>query len=121
MNHLEKRRGRLPDEITQKKRELTCATVLFLLGTGAEHGTRGTSAEGERLVDLFIYGLLGASGTRGKRERAKANLSPWLYEEDGIDSAVRELSVFMTSRCLAYKDQSQTIRGYLAAIKYLFP
>lgn len=45
-------------------------------------------------------------------------MGPWLQEEDGEENAVRELTVFMASRCLAYKNQSSTIRGYLAAIKY---
>ncbi|CAB1105993.1 unnamed protein product [Ectocarpus sp. CCAP 1310/34] len=72
------------------------------------------------------HGSLNASMLKGYHskwdtwtaERAKANLSPWLYEEDGVDSAVRELTVFMASRCLVYKNQSQTVKGYLAAIKY---
>ncbi|CAB1118551.1 unnamed protein product [Ectocarpus sp. CCAP 1310/34] len=72
------------------------------------------------------HGSLNASTLKGYHskwdtwtaERAKANLSPWLYEEDGVDSAVRELTVFMASRCLVYKNQSQTVKGYLAAIKY---
>ncbi|CAB1108257.1 unnamed protein product [Ectocarpus sp. CCAP 1310/34] len=51
-------------------------------------------------------------------ERAKANLSPWLYGEDGVDSAARELTLFMASRCLVHKNQSQMVKGYLAAIKY---
>ena len=51
-------------------------------------------------------------------ERARANLGPWLREADGVDSAVRELTIFMASRCLSYKNQSQTVKGYLAAINY---
>lgn len=32
--------------------------------------------------------------------------SPWLVQNDGIDSAVRELTEFMTMSCFVYKDQS---------------
>ena len=91
-----------------------------------EHGLQGTSEEGERLVDVLVHGSLNASTKKeyGSKwatwttERAKANLGPWLHEADGVDSAVRELTVFMASRCMSYKNQSQTVKGYLAAIKY---
>ena len=91
-----------------------------------EHGLQGTSEEGERLVDVLVHGSLNASTKKeyGSKwatwttERAKANLGPWLHEADGVDSAVRELTVFMPSRCMSYKNQSQTVKGYLAAIKY---
>ncbi|CAB1097086.1 unnamed protein product [Ectocarpus sp. CCAP 1310/34] len=93
---------------------------------GSEHGTKGTSDEGERLLRIMEHGSLNASTLKGYHskwdtwtgERAKANLSPWLYEEDGVDSAVIELTVFMASRCLVDKNQSQTVKGYLATIKY---
>ena len=52
------------------------------------------------------------------RERACSNLGPWLLEEDGVDSAVTELTKFMASRCFVHKNQSGTVRGYLAAIKH---
>lgn len=95
-------------------------------GTGLEHGTRGTSAEGEHLVDLVVHGSLNASTLKEysskwktwEEERAKANLGPWLYEADGEDSAVRKLTVFMASGCLCYNNKSATAREYLAAIKY---
>lgn len=35
-----------------------------------------------------------------------------------VDSAVTELNEFMTVGCFVYKNQSQTTRGYLSAIKY---
>jgi len=53
-----------------------------------------------------------------KEARAGAGSSPWLRESDGVESAVRELSVFMACRCFGHKNQSQTIRGYLSAVKY---
>lgn len=91
-----------------------------------KHGTTGTSAEGEYIVDLLVHGSLTASTLKEysskwrtwKEERAKANLAPCLYEADGEDSAVRELKVFMASRCLSHKNKRATIWGYLAAIKY---
>lgn len=75
---------------------------------------------------MLEHGSLNASTLKGYSnkwaawvaERARANLSPWLYEHDRTDSAVRELTVFMASRCLAYNNQSQTMKGYLAAIRY---
>lgn len=53
-----------------------------------------------------------------KEARAGAGSGPWLSESDGVESAVRELSVFIACRCFGHKNQSQTIRGYLSAIKY---
>ena len=44
--------------------------------------------------------------------------SPWLAEKSGVDAAAKALTNFMALRCFASKNQSQTIRGYLAAIKY---
>lgn len=86
----------------------------------------GPSAEGARLVNTLLFGSLGegtnAAYTRMWRtwgaERAKGGQSQWLREEDGVDSAVKELSVFIASRCFVHKNQSTTIRGYLSAIKY---
>ena len=52
------------------------------------------------------------------RLRAIEGKSPWLAEGDGVDAAVKELTKFMALRCFAFKNQSQTIRGYLSAIKY---
>ena len=50
--------------------------------------------------------------------RAIEGKSPWLAEKDGVNAAVKALTNFMALRCFASKNQSQTIRGYLAAIKY---
>ena len=50
-------------------------------------------------------------------DRAKSGQSQWLREENGIDSAVRNLSVFVASHCFVHKNQSHTIRGYLSAIR----
>ena len=52
------------------------------------------------------------------RLRAIEGKGAWLLERDGVDAAVTELTKFMALRCLSFKNQSQTIRGYLAAIKY---
>lgn len=90
-------------------------------------GRTGLSAEGGRVVDLFVHGFLNENTKRGncsskfriwaeKREKVRQGL--WPYDENGAEFAVRELTVFMTSSCLAHKNQSGTIRGYLAAIKY---
>ena len=35
-----------------------------------------------------------------------------------MDAAVKELTKFMALRCFTFKNQSQTVRGYLAVIKY---
>ena len=39
-------------------------------------------------------------------------------EVDGVDRAVTALTRFMASRCFVHKNQSGTVRGYLAAIKH---
>ena len=86
----------------------------------------GMSAEGRRLVDTLRFGSLGGGTSQlyerrmkvWREDRARSGQSQWLREEDGIDSAVRNLSVFVASRCFVHKNQSQTIRGYLSAIKY---
>ena len=53
------------------------------------------------------------------RLRAIEGKSPRLAEGDGVDAAVKEMTKFMALRCFAFKNQSQTIRGYLSAMKYL--
>lgn len=85
----------------------------------------GASAEGDRLVNTLLYGSLGEGTNKNygrmwktwRTERVKGGPSQWLRKEDGVDSAVRELSGFIASRCFVYKNQSQTIRGYISAIK----
>lgn len=52
------------------------------------------------------------------RLRALEGKGAWLLERDGVDAAVKELTKFMALRCFSFKNQSQTVRGYLAAIKY---
>ena len=47
--------------------------------------------------------------------RATEGKSPCLAENNGVDAAVEALTIFMALRCFAFKNQSQTIRGYLAA------
>lgn len=77
-------------------------------------------------MDLLVHGSLNGSTLKEYRikwrawaaERAKVNLGPWVYEEDGVDSAARELTVLMASRGLSYKIHRQTIKGYLTTIKY---
>ena len=44
--------------------------------------------------------------------------SPWLEMKDGEQAAVDALLEFMAFRCFVHKNQSGTIRGYLAAIKF---
>lgn len=100
--------------------------LTLVSGTREGDGTGGPSGEAARLVNTLLYGSLGegtnAAYSRMWRtwgaERAKAGLSQWLREEDGVDSAVKELAVFIACRCFVHKNQSQTIRGYLSAIKY---
>ncbi|CAB1105380.1 unnamed protein product [Ectocarpus sp. CCAP 1310/34] len=103
-----------------------CIPDDWISGTQGKDGRGGTSAEGERLVNALTFGSLG-SGTNKvyqrmwntwKEARAGAGSGPWLRESDGVESAVRELSVFMACRCFGHKNQSQTIRRYLSAIKY---
>ena len=41
-----------------------------------------------------------------------------MVEGEGVDAAVRELTKLSALRCFTFKNQSQAIRGYLAAIEY---
>ena len=50
--------------------------------------------------------------------RAATGNGPWLLDKDGVEEAVRELTTFMSYRCFVCKNQSQTVRGYLSAIKF---
>ena len=52
------------------------------------------------------------------RLRALEGKGPLLVKGDGVDAAVTGLTKFMALRCFTFKNQSQTVRGYLAAIKY---
>ena len=78
-------------------------------------------------VTLPVWALVRSIGNPGMspgcsltttRLRTIEGKSPWLAEGDGVDAAVKELTKFMALRCFAFKNQSQTIRGYLSAIKY---
>ena len=52
------------------------------------------------------------------RLRALEGKGPWLVEGDGVDAAVKELTKLMALRCFTFKNQSQTVRGYLAVITH---
>ena len=47
-----------------------------------------------------------------RRQESLAGRKIW------VDVGVEALKSFMALRCFAFKNQSQTIRGYSAAIKY---
>ena len=79
-----------------------------------------------RLTDVLATGAIGDS-TRKEYNgrfrtfatfRAARGKGPWLLEKDGVEEAVRELTTFMSYRCFVFKNQSQTVRGYLSAIKF---
>ena len=79
-----------------------------------------------RLTDVLATGAIGDS-TRKEYNgrfrtfatfRAARGKGPWLLEKDGVEEAVRELTTFMSYRCFVSKNQSQTVRGYLSAIKF---
>lgn len=98
----------------------------MIVSTGAEGGEGGNAAEVARLVEILALASVSASTSKvylskwktwvGWRTRLRK--SPWLREAEGTDTAVREITEFMAFRCFVCKNQSQTIRGYLAAIKY---
>ena len=79
-----------------------------------------------RLTDLLATGATGDSTRKeynGKFRtfvtfRATRGKGPWLLEKDGVEEAVRELTTFMSYRCFVCKNQSQTVRVYLSAIKF---
>ena len=41
-----------------------------------------------------------------------------MLDKDGVEEAVRELTAFMSYPCFVCNNQSQTVRGYLSAIKF---
>lgn len=84
------------------------------------------STGAERLVNLFVTGSLYEStgsdrGNSSKftmwvEEKEREGQKFGLHEEDGVESTVRELTVFLTSRHFPCESQSGTTRGYLATI-----
>ena len=97
-----------------------------LIHTGKQDGHGKDEAEVARLTDVFATGAIGDS-TRKEYNgrfrtfatfRAARGKGPWLLEKDGVEEAVRELTTFMSYRCFVLKNQSQTVRGYLSAIKF---
>ena len=94
--------------------------------TGAQDGHGKDEAEVARLTDVLAAGAIGDS-TRKEYNgrfrtfatlRAARGKGPWLLDKDGVEEAVRELTTFMSYRCFVCKNQSQTVRGYLSAIKF---
>ena len=81
-----------------------------------------------RLVETLALGLVGES-TQKKYpckwkvwvvERAAQGKQPWLQRNsDSPNLVLSELMEFMASRCHVHNNQQSTVRGYLAAIKYL--
>ena len=78
-----------------------------------------------RLIETLALGAVSESTKKylskwktWAKERARSSLGPWLLEADGVDSAVTALTRCMASRCFVHKNQSGTVRGYLAAIKH---
>ena len=101
-------------------------TNVTLNHTGTQDGHGKDEAEVARLTDVLATGAIGDS-TRKEYNgrfrtfatfRAARGKGPWLLEKDGVEEAVRELTTFMSYRCFVFKNQSQTVRGYLSAIKF---
>ena len=80
-----------------------------------------------RLIETLALGSVSESTKNGYlskwktcvKERVRSDLGPWLWEADGVESAVTALTRFMASMCSVHKNQSGTVRGYSAAIKHL--
>lgn len=112
-------------EIPTGRNEWLKFSLVFLI-SGTAGRTESDDAEVARLIETLALGSVSVSTKKEYlskwrtwvKERARRNLGPWLSEEDGIDSAVTELTRFMASRCFVHKNQSGTVRGYLAAIKH---
>ena len=79
----------------------------------------------DRLVETLALASVGGSTQKVYwskwqswcRMRAIEGKSPWVAEKDGVDAAVKSLTSSMALRCFAFKNQSQTIQGYLVAIE----
>ena len=94
--------------------------------TGTRDGQGKDEAEVARLTDVLATGAIGDS-TRKEYSgrfrtfatfRAARGKGPLLLEKYGVEEAVRELTTFTSYRCFVFKNQSQTVRGYLSAIKF---
>ena len=94
--------------------------------TGTEGRPEKKEAQVARLVEWLALASVGESTQKlylskwqaWRRHRNLSGLGPYLLQSDGVESAVKALTEFMTARCFVYRNQSQTVRGYLAAIKY---
>jgi len=72
------------DENSIRHGKLNFPEIAITSGTGVEHGTKGTSEEGERLLEVLVHGSLNASTKKDysskwgtwTTERARANLGP---------------------------------------------
>lgn len=53
-----------------------------------------------------------------KKARLESGKEPLLLGSKGAGDAVKALVEFMTMRCFVHRNQSQTVRGCMAAIKY---